>query len=197
MSQPVLFRHANAHFVTERLAVGGDLDPDEALALDQRNELTGRGRVTHVLDVRVKADDQVVWADTGVGYRWDGIDDAGQRVPGEWFDGVVSWALEVLEEPDHRLLVHCHMGINRGPSVGYAVLLGLGWDPVEAIDTIRRARPVANVWYAEDALRWHHRRTGAPWRTRREDHHRLARWREDNPLDVVRIIRGVRESEQR
>jgi hypothetical protein len=26
-------------------------------------------------------------------YRWDGIDDAGQRVPVEWFEGIVTWAL--------------------------------------------------------------------------------------------------------
>ncbi len=188
---------ANAHFVTARVAVGGDLDPDPARAVDQMADLTRRGGVTHVLDVRVEADDEQLWAEAGIGYRWDGIDDAGQKVPVAWFDGVVAWALEVLEDPDHRLLAHCHMGINRGPSAGYAVLLGLGWDPVAAIDAIRRVRPVANVWYAEDALRWHHWRTGASWRVRHHDRERLARWRAEHPLDVVRIIREVRETERR
>ncbi len=192
-----VFQHANAHFVSERLLVGGDLDPDPAHALEQVDELTRLGRVTHVLDVRYEADDERLWAETGIGYRWDGIDDAGQVVPVEWFDGVVTWALEVLEDPRHRLLAHCHMGINRGPSAGYAVLLGLGWDPVTAIDTIRRARPIANVWYAEDALRWHHWRTGASRRTRHHDRARLSRWRAEHPLDVVRIIREVRETEHR
>jgi hypothetical protein len=89
------------------------------------------------------------------------------------------------------------MGINRGPSAGYAVLLGLGWDPVEAIEAIRRARPIANVWYAEDALGWHHRRTCASTGRRREERAALAAWRSVNPLDVVRIIREVREGERR
>ena len=44
------------------------------------------------------------------------------------------------------------MGINRGPSLGFAILLHWGWDPNEAITAIRDARPIANVWYAVDAL---------------------------------------------
>ncbi len=55
------------------------------------------------------------------------------------------------------MLVHCHMGINRGPSMAYACLLVLGWDPIEAMTAIRTARPIAAIGYAEDALDWHHR----------------------------------------
>jgi hypothetical protein len=89
------------------------------------------------------------------------------------------------------------MGTNRGPSAGFAVLLGRGWDPVEAIDAIRRARPVANVWYAEDALGWHHRRGRTSPERRRDERSAMAAWRRVNPLDVVRIIREVREGEGR
>ncbi len=189
-------RSANADFVTDRLVVGGDLHHSEELALDQAVELVEAG-VTHVLDARVEWRDDAVWARfPGVEHRWDGIDDRGQRVPGRWFDGVTGWALAALSRPGTVVLTHCHMGINRGPSAGFAVLLGLGWDPVEALDAIRRARPVAYVAYADDALRWHHDRTGATRSVRREDRRRVQRWREENDLDLTTVIRRVREAEQ-
>ena len=67
--------------------------------------------------------------------------------------------------------------------------------PVEALAAIRAARPIAHVWYAEDALRWHLDRHGATPEQRRTTLARVARWREENPLDVVSIIRGIRASE--
>lgn len=39
--------------------------------------------------------------------------------------------------------------------------LWIGWDPIEAQDAIRRARPIACVAYAEDALDWWLRAAGA------------------------------------
>lgn len=188
------FVTANADFVTPFLAVGGDLSPDDDVAVRQSVELVVHGGITHVLDVRWEADDTDWWTETEVTYLWAGIDDAGQRVPAAWFDEVVGWATEAIEGGG-VVLTHCHMGINRGPSAGYAVLLGLGWDPVEALAAIRAARPIAHVWYAEDALRWHLDRVGASPAQRRTAQARVARWREDNPLDVVRIIRGIRASE--
>lgn len=181
---------ANASFVTPRLAVGGDLDQvDDHLAQRQLGELLARG-VTHVVDVRIEADDQA-WVERltdRVTYLWHGMDDAGQRVPPRWFETAVAWVEAALEDPDAIVLTHCHMGINRGPSLGYAVLLSQGVDVVEAIETIRAARPFAAVAYAEDALRWWHKRSGTPGPTRRADRARLRAWRDENPLDVVRII---------
>lgn len=188
---------ANAAFVTPRLLVGGDLDQlDDALAARQLAELVEAG-VTHILDARIEADD-TAWVARhapDVTYLWHGMDDAGQRVPGEWFDLGVDWVLEALADPDAVVLAHCHMGINRGPSLGYAVLLALGEDPVEAIAAVRAARPVAAVAYAEDALRWHHDRSGATRAERRADRARLKAWRREFPLDVLRIIAQRRREE--
>ena len=103
-----------------------------------------------------------------------------------------AWA----QDPDAVVLTHCHMGINRGPSLGFAVLLAQGWDPVDAIAAIRAARPQANVWYAADALDWHHARTGVRDTVAAEQHAALAAWRQANPLDVVRIIRQIRQEER-
>ena len=62
-------------------------------------------------------------------------------MPDAWFDRGVAFALDALARPGTKVLSHCHMGINRGPSLAYAVLLALGTDPVEALDALRRARP--------------------------------------------------------
>lgn len=189
MTLPVLDL-ANAHFVTEFLAVGGDLALDNEEAAAQAIELVDAG-ITHVLDVRHECDDSELWSYIPeVTYRWDGIHDAGQTVPAEWFDGIVDWAMEAIARGG-VVLTHCHMGINRGPSAGYAVLLGLGWDPVDALAAIRSARPIANVWYAEDALAWHFARTGTRVAERRIASTRVRKWRKENPLDVVRIICSV------
>jgi dual specificity phosphatase 3 len=185
---------ANAHFVTDFLAVGGDLAYDDDKAADQAFELIDAG-VTHILDVRQECDNAELWSYLPeVTYRWDGIDDAGQKVPAEWFDGIAAWALDAMA-CGGVVLTHCHMGINRGPSAGYAVLLALGWDPVDALAAIRAARPIANVWYAEDALDWHLARTWAHPEKRTETLRRVRQWRDENPLDVVRIIRKIRLDE--
>lgn len=90
------------------------------------------------------------------------------------------------------MLTHCHMGINRGPAMGFAVLLAQGWDPVAALDLIRTQRPIAFVSYAEDALDWWLRRTNNPADYRQAQRERLALWRREHHLDVARVIRRIR-----
>ena len=80
-------------------------------------------------------------------------------------------------------------------SAAYAVLLGQGWDVVEALQAIRDARPIANIAYAHDALRWHHDATGAGPNRRRQDRERVARWLRENAIDVATIIRRIRQTE--
>jgi protein-tyrosine phosphatase len=187
------FEHANASFVTPYLAVGGDIDTtSEDLAVDQLAEL-GEAGITHVVDVRVEWSDEdwVRERRADLEYLHLGIDDAGQRVPDDWFDQGVGFALEAVESGG-VVLSHCHMGINRGPSMGFAVLLTLGWDAVEALEAIHAARPIAFIAYAEDALRWHHGE-GSPELARDLD--RLRRWRDDHDLRLDEVLRAVREQE--
>jgi dual specificity phosphatase 3 len=181
---------ADAAFVTARLLVGGDLDTtDEELATRQLGELVEAG-VTHVVDVRIEWNDErwVAEAAPQIAYLHHGMDDAGQRVPAAWFDAGVAWALEALEQGG-TVLTHCHMGINRGPSLGFAVLLALGWDAIDALDAIRAARPIAWIAYAEEALRWHHERRSSSGEELERDRRRVAQWREDNALDLEAVIR--------
>lgn len=196
MDQPrdLALTTANAAFVTKQLLVGGDLDTrDTELAASQLGELVEAG-VTHVVDARIEWNDEEWVSERApeIGYLHHGMDDAGQRVPGEWFDIGVSWALEAIKG-DGVVLTHCHMGINRGPSLGFAILLAQDWDLVEALDAIRVARPIAWIAYAEDALRWHHERRSSPPGDLERDRDRLVRWRADNELDMAEVIRKMRD----
>lgn len=185
---------ADAAFVTDHLLVGGDFDTqDTELAVRQLTELVEAG-MTHVIDARVEWTDEewVSQLAPAVGYLHHGIDDAGQRVPGAWFDEGVDYALTAIEQGG-TVLTHCHMGVNRGPSLGFAVLLAQGWDPIEALDAIRSVRPIAWVAYAEDALRWHHERRSSAAGELDRDRQRVAQWRADNELDLAAVIRQRRD----
>ncbi len=186
----------NLDFVTDRIATGGDLPPrreDATAALRVWQDLG----ITHVIDNRQEWTDEDLVAGLAPDMRYlcNGVADAGNGQPDHWFDDGVAWAREALSDPDAKVLIHCHMGINRGPSLAYAVLLDQGVDPVDAVDAIRRARPIAGVSYAEDALGWFHRRHDVDPARRSEDRRRLAPWRHENHIDVVRIIRSIRQDE--
>jgi len=181
---------ADAAFVTPQLLVGGDLDAqDRQLATRQLEELVRAG-VSHVIDARIEWSDEDLVAELapGIAYLHHGMDDAGQKVPGAWFDVAVTWALEAVDQGG-TVLTHCHMGINRGPSLGFAVLLAQDWDMIEALDAIRSARPIAWVAYAEDALRWHHEARDSPPGELDRDRRRLVQWREDHELDLHAVLR--------
>ena len=185
---------ANANFVTPQLLVGGDLDTQSVdLAVRQLAELVSVG-VTHLLDVRIEWSDEewVRGLVPELEYLHHGMDDIGQEVPPDWFDTGVGYAVAAIEAGG-IVLVHCHMGINRGPSLAYAVLLALGWGPLEALDAIRDARPVSFIAYADDALRWHHLRTGTGAQALEQDLAAVEQWRRDNYLDLAAVIRKKRE----
>jgi dual specificity phosphatase 3 len=100
--------------------------------------------------------------------------------------------LEALLDPNAQVLTHCHMGINRGPSMAFAILLATGMEPVEALDAIHSARPIAAISYAHDALGWWHRMTETSASIAKRQRAEVAKWHRRNPIDVVRIIRTIR-----
>jgi dual specificity phosphatase 3 len=81
-------------------------------------------------------------------------------MPDAWFDTGTDLVLNRLQDREARVLVRRRLGASRGPSMGFAVLLAQGWDPLDALDAIRTAREVAHIGYAEDALDWWLRRNG-------------------------------------
>lgn len=185
--------HANISQVTPRLWIGGDLATQHpTLAAIQLHEIADLG-ITDIVDCRLEwiDEDWVTAAHPEIGYHWLGVDDAGQRMPDAWFDAGTALVRDALDAGG-TVLTHCHMGINRGPSMGYAAMLSLGWDPIDALDAIRRARPIAYVAYAEDAVDWWLRRRGADGAAREAVGIRLTEWRRDNSLDLAGVVRRVR-----
>jgi len=164
--------------LTDQIIISGDLSEDPAVATEQVNHWERVG-ITHVLDTRSEWSDEEVVADLSPGIVYGSIptDDHGGPQPDGWFDAGVTFAEEALIEPDAVVLVHCHMGINRGPSMAYRILLELGWDPIEALDAIRKARPIADIAYAGDALDHFHRRGDVPPDMRRDEIDRLEAWK--------------------
>jgi dual specificity phosphatase 3 len=186
------FEWANASRVTDDLWIGGDLETtDPALALAQLDELDCAG-LTDIVDLRLEWSDETWVAEEKphLQYRWLGVDDGGQRMPDEWFDIGTDHIVARLNAGG-TVLVHCHMGINRGPSMGYAAMLALGWDPIDALNAIRTARPIAYIGYAEDALDWWVRRNTEVVRNQTTPTEILRQWRLDNHLDVAGVIRGI------
>lgn len=185
--------HANISQVVPGLWIGGDLASQRpTLAAVQLREITALG-ITTIVDCRLEWNDEdwVAIAEPGLDYHWLGVDDAGQRMPDAWFETGTAIVRDALEAGG-AVLTHCHMGINRGPSMGYAAMFSLGWDPIDALDAIRAARPIAYVAYAEDAVDWWLRRAGADGSARDAARTRLAEWQRTHHLDVARVIRRVR-----
>ena len=189
-------QHANANRITGNLWIGGDLETTyPTLARIQLDELDAAG-LSDIIDCRIEWNDHdwVSATKPHIGYLWLGVDDAGQRMRDAWFETGTRHTLARLAAGG-TVLTHCHMGINRGPSMGFAALLALGWDPIDALDRIRQRRPIANVAYAEDALDWWLRKQDASRHERREGRARILHWRRRNHLNVTGIIRRIRQRE--
>ena len=180
---------ANITQLTDTLWTGGDLPDNDDEAIDHIGQWQHLGIAT-IIDCRWEWTDKDLVADVAptITYFEHGVDDAGQHIPGIWFDELLATAESTA--PGAGTLVHCHMGMNRGPSGAYSVLLANGFDPVAAIDLIRLRRPIASVAYAEDALRWWHDRNNTVEPRRRDDIARLAAWRSANAKRIVRRLRS-------
>lgn len=175
-----------------RLALCGDLPRNRADAARQLSEWVDAG-VTHIVDLRTRyetGDDLEFVAARApqVTYHWIGIDDDGNARPAAWFDDGVTAALHALTDPDARVVIHCHMGVNRAPSMAAAALMALGEHHLTALDTIRRVRPIAAAIYADDAVAWWLGETGAHQRDVQRALLEVESWHDDNALDVSWII---------
>lgn len=150
---------ANISWITDQLATGGDLSYNDNVAAIQWKELLDYG-LALVIDTRQEAEDSLLWANSEVEYLHLPTNDAyGHTIPPEHFDAAVAAALPVLEAGG-KVFVHCHMGVNRGPSTAFAVMLAQGIPAPKAFDMIRTARPQAGLYYAMDALAAHLKRKG-------------------------------------
>ena len=183
--------------VTDRIFVCGDLPQDPGGFAANLDEWVRVG-VTHIVDVREEWSDkpEVLERYPHIEYAHLGTHDDGSRQKRAWFDRGVAAIRAALADPEAKVLVHCHMGVNRAPSLVYAALLTQGFDIEEGLEAIRDARPIAAILYAESAIRWIGALQGwsavevgdAVWRVRF--------WHGHNEVDVGWIITGIRQAER-
>ena len=184
--------------VTDRLFVCGDLprlhvDPEgfrRVLA-----EWVDAG-ITHIVDLRGEANDTVDVALVAphIEYVWLGTHDAGGDQEFSWFDDGVAAVTGALADPDARVVVHCHMGVNRAPSMAFAALLALGYDIEDGLDAIRDARPIAAILYAEDAVAWFADHSGWDTNWAAELRMQVRAWHATNRLDTAWVINRIRRA---
>jgi dual specificity phosphatase 3 len=172
--------------VTPQLVLSGDLAYDRHEAREQLAQWSQAG-ITHIVDVRSEANDEwfVNHHAPHIDYQWLGVDDDGEPREADWFEAGVTNIVEAWRNPASQVLVHCQMGMNRGPSMGYAALLATGWDPVEALVAIRAARPIATTFYAPDAVNWWLTRAQQPASLVAAETERVATWLRAHPTHLT------------
>jgi hypothetical protein len=136
-------------WVTDRIAVGS------AVATPEHVRAVVMDGITHVLDCRLRQGGEFLYQGTAVRHLHNATADDGKPKPEDWFRRGIGFVLTALAVPRSRILIHCAMGIARGPSMTYAVLRALGHTPDGAVTLIKKARPLATVKYQHDAERAH------------------------------------------
>lgn len=133
--------------ITERLYTGGMISNEEGL-----QQLLNQG-VTHVIDAMAENNDyKLLKVHPKIVYLWNGEKDDGVHPkPVEWFEKAINFALEALVKPGTIIYTHCAAGVNRGPSLTYAIMRAIGYSGAEAYLQIKQRRPQAMMAYAQDA----------------------------------------------
>jgi len=158
MAMPFDTRAADISWLTDTLATGGDLQADHQLAALQCADLVRQG-VTHVIDCRLEFDDRARMQRfaPSISYARFGVDDErGAEHTDDWWESIYTTAQEALTVPGARLFVHCHVGMNRGPSAAFMLLCSplFGLSVADAFQLVRRRRHIAYMAYAEQAVSW-------------------------------------------
>ncbi|MDP6945495.1 MAG: dual specificity protein phosphatase [Myxococcota bacterium] len=183
--------------VTPRIYLCGDLSHEPAAFAAQLDEWVALG-VTTIVDVRAEWSDehQVLERHPHLEYVWLGTHDSGGSQSMGWFDDGVAAIRNALADPDAKVLVHCHMGVNRAPSLVYAALLAEGFGIEEGLEAIRDARPIAGILYADSAVRWFGRQEDWSATEVGDAEHRTRVWLRLHPADVGWIISRIRQAER-
>lgn len=126
-------------WVTPRLAVSG------RQPLSAQEQLRQAG-ITCIINLTIKPDPK--WA---IQHFDDGEPDDGLPKPPQWFHRGIEIAKHVMA--NGKLLVHCESGVNRGPSMAYAILLSQGMSPQDARLQVLHSCHISNIRYQADAER--------------------------------------------
>jgi protein-tyrosine phosphatase len=136
---------ANFSRITGRVFCGGQINDSADV-----NELVAAG-VTHIIDAQVERDDAPLMT-SGLHYLWvPTADDGVHPKPVEWFSRAIEFAMPALGVPGGVVFTHCAAGVNRGPSLAYAIMRAQGWSAADAMAQLKAKRPIAQAAYADDA----------------------------------------------
>jgi len=183
--------HREIHWVDDSIAISGDLPSHGVRKFEQLDRWIEEG-ITDVIDVREERNDsEFIREYSDINPIWLGVDDCGRRRDPEWFENLVKVARDILADPSRSVLVHCHMGVNRGPSAAYAILLDQGWHHLDALRAIREARPIAGIIYAPDAAEWFMNREVGSLSAALERRREVEDWLDRNPLDLGWVIGSI------
>jgi protein-tyrosine phosphatase len=125
-------------WVTDQIAVGGGIWNEAKMI-----EVVREG-VTHIIDMQIEFDDTRLAEPYGVKVLWNPTDDDFRPKPPELFQRGVDFALEALQDPQAKLLIHCAAGVHRAPMMTLAVLCAQGWSLRDAVIEIEDKRDVVD-----------------------------------------------------
>jgi predicted protein tyrosine phosphatase len=179
-------------WVNDQVAISGDLSEYDSEALVQLNDWINQG-ITDIIDLRGEGSHEDFVAENAphIRYHWLGVDDEGDRRSDEWFEAIEAAAQLVLQDPSRKVVIHCHMGVNRGPSAAFTALITHGVDPILALTQIRSARPVAAILYSFDAVQWFAHRQGKSEQEVADLFQAVYDWHVENPLDLRYCIQQI------
>ena len=183
--------------ITEDIVLCGDLHANFNKAKEQVEEWNAQG-VTHILDCREEWNDEQIVKEHGHGieYIWHGTHDAGGSQDARWYEE--GWAhYERITEanPDAKVMVHCHMGINRAPSMAFYLMLREGYTPHDALTLIRTGRPIAACYYAESAWETFAKIEDLSLAEKNEGLNEIKEYFLENKLNLAEVIHQVRAVE--
>jgi hypothetical protein len=182
--------------VTDWLFLSGDLDTFRPeIGIRQLNEWVNAG-ITDIIDVRGEYDDIdfVKMHAPHINYHYFGTHDNGGSQSDSWFELGVNVISDVVER-DGKAVVHCHMGVNRAPSMAYRLLLEAGHGHIESLEMIRSSRPIAGIIYAPSALSHYLRINDVSATELLIKLQEVEQWFDENPVDLGWIISRIRRSE--
>jgi len=123
-------------WVTPQIAVGARFEIGEAAALRAQG-------IARVVDLRTECcDDEEVLRTHGVLLLSLPTEDC-CAVSQEMLDDGVAWVRAQLSD-GHRVYIHCEHGIGRSVLLTVCVLVDLGFEPLEALAHVKRARAKAS-----------------------------------------------------
>ena len=189
--------HRTVCQVNDWLYISGDLPFKLQPAKAKLQEWVDAG-ITDIFDAREEWSDENLVAEHAqhVRYHYFGTHDNGLGQSFEWFKAAILDVRKTRKaHPDAVIMSHCHMGINRGPSLAFAMLLDDGYGVVKALNAIRNVRPIAGIIYATDAIKAIGKMKS--W-SQSDIAYKVAianEWFDSNEISISNIIKRIREAE--